>query len=86
VLRLPEANGVVELYILSTMVASGGVASAPDAMVSAWGRGVDSSTADGGFSSVAVASGSSPSPDRSVDFLRSINWVVSQARLLNFMY
>jgi hypothetical protein len=38
-LRLLEANGVVELYIASTMVASGGVASVPGTMVSAWGRG-----------------------------------------------
>jgi hypothetical protein len=85
-LQLPEVSGIVELYIPSTMVASGNVASAPDAMVSAWGRGVDSSTAAGGFSSVAAASGSSPSQDRSIDFVRSTHWVVSQTRLLNSMY
>jgi hypothetical protein len=75
-----------KLYIPSTMVASSGVVSAPDAMVSAWGRGVDSSTVAGKFSSAATASGSSPSQDRSVDFLHSTHWVVSQARLLNATY
>jgi hypothetical protein len=68
------------------MVASGGVASMPGAMVSTWGRGVDSSIAANGFSSAAAASGSFPSQDRSVDFLHSTHWVVSQARLLNSMY
>jgi hypothetical protein len=47
---------------------------------------VDSSTAAVRFSSAATASGSSPSQDRSVDFLRSTHRVVSQARLLNSMY
>jgi hypothetical protein len=52
----------------------------------AWGRGADSSTAGGGFSSAAVVLGSSPSQDRSVDFLHSKNLVVSQARLPSYMY
>jgi hypothetical protein len=68
------------------MVASGGAASAPGAMVLAWGRGVDSSTAVDGFSSAVPASGSSPSQDRSVDFLHNKHCVVSQERLLNSMY
>jgi hypothetical protein len=68
------------------MVASGGVASASGATVSAWGRGVDSSTAADGSSSATAASGSSPSQDRSVVFLHSTNWVVRQARLSNYMY
>jgi hypothetical protein len=67
------------------MVASDGVASTPGVMVSAWGRGADSSTVAGGFSSAATVSGSSPSQDKSVDLLHSIHWVVSQARLLNSM-
>jgi hypothetical protein len=60
-LRLPGANGVIKLYIPSTTVASGGVASAPGATVSLWGMEADSSTASDRFSSVAAASGSSPS-------------------------
>jgi hypothetical protein len=74
------------MYIPSTMVASGSVASAPGTTVLAWGRGVDSSSAADGSSSLAAASGSSPSQDKSVDFLHSTHWVVSQARLSNYMY
>jgi hypothetical protein len=55
-------------------------------MVSPWGREAYSSTAGDGFSSVAAMLGSSPSHDRSVDFLHSTHRVVSQARLLNSMY
>jgi hypothetical protein len=83
---LHGADGITAVYIPSTTVASDGVASAPDITDSARGRGVDSSTAADGFSSVAAASGSSPSQDRSVDFLHSANLVVSQERLLNYMY
>jgi hypothetical protein len=39
-----------------------------------------------GFSLAATVFGSSPSEDRSVGFLHSTHWVVSQARLLNSMY
>jgi hypothetical protein len=63
------------------MVASGGVTSAPGATVSAWGREVDSSATADESSSLATASGSSPSQDRSVDFLHNTHWVVSQPRL-----
>jgi hypothetical protein len=68
------------------MVASGGVTSTPGATVPPWAREADSSTAAGGSSSTAIVSGSSPSQDRSVDFLHSTHRVVSQARLLNSMY
>jgi hypothetical protein len=47
---------------------------------------VDSSTASDGFSSAAIVLSSSPSQDRSVDFLHNANLVVSQARLPNYMY
>jgi hypothetical protein len=47
---------------------------------------VDSSIAADGFSSAAAASGSSPSQDRSVDFLHSTNLVISQARLPTYTY
>jgi hypothetical protein len=55
-------------------------------MVSAWGRGVDSSTAGDRFSSPAAALGSSPSQDIYVDFLHSTTLVISQARLPVYMY
>jgi hypothetical protein len=67
-------------------VASGGVAFAPGVTFSAWGRRADSSTAGDGFSSAAAVLGSSPSQDRSVDFLHSTNLVVSPARLPYYMY
>jgi hypothetical protein len=56
-----RADGIAAVYIPSTTVASGGVASALGATVSALRRGVDSSTAADGSSSIAAASGSSPS-------------------------
>jgi hypothetical protein len=48
-------------------------------------EGADSSTASVGFSSAVAALGSSPSQERSVDFLYSTHGVVSQAQLLNSM-
>jgi hypothetical protein len=39
---LLEASDIVDVYVPSTTVASGGVASTLDATVSTWGRGVDS--------------------------------------------
>jgi hypothetical protein len=83
---LHEADDISAVYVPSTMVASGGVASTTCAMVSAWGRGADSSTAGDGSSSPATALGSSPSQDRSVDFLHSTTLVISQARLPTYMY
>jgi hypothetical protein len=47
---------------------------------------MDSSTAGDGFSSAADVLGSSPSQDRSVDFLHSTNLVLSQARLPTYTY
>jgi hypothetical protein len=67
------------MYIPSTMVASG-------ATVSAWGREVDPSAAVDGSSSLAATSGSSPSQDRSVDFLHSTKLVVNQVRLPSYKY
>jgi hypothetical protein len=83
---LPEANDVIEMYIPFTMVASGGVVSAPGATVSTWGREADCSAATDGFSSLAAASGSSPSQDRSVDFLHSTKLMVNQVRLSSYKY
>jgi hypothetical protein len=68
------------------MVASGGVTSAPGTTVSPWGREADSSTAGDGFSLVAAVLGSSPSQDRSVDFLHSTKLVVNQVRLPSYKY
>jgi hypothetical protein len=85
-LRLPGANGVVKLYIPSTTVASDGVASAPSATILPWGREADSSTAGDGFSSIAALLCSSPSQDRSVDFLHSTKLVVNQVRLPSDKY
>jgi hypothetical protein len=78
-----SVSGGYDYYVPSTTVASGGVASAPSATVSAWGRGADFSTAGDGFSSAVAVLGSSSSQDRSVDFVHSTNLVVSQARLLS---
>jgi hypothetical protein len=55
-------------------------------MISAWGRGVDSSTAGGGFSSIVAVLGCSPSRKRSVDFLHNTSLVVNQARLPRYKY
>jgi hypothetical protein len=86
-LRLLLRVGVIAaIYIPSTTVASGGVASAPGATVSPWGREADSSTVGDKFSSVAVVLGSSPSQERSVDFLHSTKLVVNQVRLPSYKY
>jgi hypothetical protein len=77
---LHRADDISVVYAPSTMVASGGVTSAACATVLAWGRGVDSSTAGDWSFSPATALGSSPSQDRSVDFLHSTTSVISQAR------
>jgi hypothetical protein len=68
------------------MLASGSVASTADATVSPWGRGADSSAAGMESSSAAAALGSSPSQDKSVDFLHSTQSVVNQVRLPIYMY
>jgi uncharacterized protein (DUF2132 family) len=54
--------------------------------VSAWGRRADSSAAGVEPSSATAALGSSPSQDKSVDFLLSTQWVVNQVRLQIYMY
>jgi hypothetical protein len=53
------------------MLASGSVASAAGITISTWGRGADSSAAGVEASSAAAVLGSSPSQDKSVDFLHS---------------
>jgi hypothetical protein len=68
------------------MLASGSVASTACATVSAWGRGADSSAAGVESSSATAALGSSPSQDKSVDFLHSTQSVVNQVRLPIYMY
>jgi hypothetical protein len=70
----------------STTLASGSVASATGVTVSSCGRGEDSSTASTGFSSPAAVLGSSPSQDKSVDFLHNTSLVVNQVRLPSYMY
>jgi hypothetical protein len=67
-------------------MASDGVDSASGAMVLLWGREADSSTADVRFSSVAAVLGSSPSQDRSIDFLHSTKLAVNQVRLPSYKY
>jgi hypothetical protein len=68
------------------MLASGSVASTASATVSAWGRGADSSAAGAEASSAVAVLGSSPSQDKSVDFLHSTQMVVNQIRLPIYMY
>jgi hypothetical protein len=68
------------------MLASGTVASAAGATVSAWGTGADSSAAGAESSSATAMLGSSPSQDKSVDFLHSTQSVVNQVRLPIYMY
>jgi hypothetical protein len=68
------------------MVASGGATSTPGATVSPWGREADSSIAGDGFSSAAAVLGSSPSQDRSVDFMHNTKLVVNQVRLPSYKY
>jgi hypothetical protein len=68
------------------MLASDSVASMTDATVSAWGRGANSSAAGVESSSVTAALGSSPSQDKSVDFLQSTSLMVNQVRLPSYTY
>jgi hypothetical protein len=71
-LRLLLEEGCISaVYSPSTMLASGSVASVGGVTVSAWGRGADSSVAGAEAYSAAAALGSSPSQDKSVDFLHS---------------
>jgi hypothetical protein len=62
------------------------VASAASATVSAWGRGGDSSAAGTDASSATAALGSSPSHDKFVDFLHSIQLIVNQVQLPTYVY
>jgi hypothetical protein len=57
-------------YLPSTTLASGNAAPAASASNSARGAGVDSSAGGAASSSATVVEGSSPSQDRSVDFLQ----------------
>jgi hypothetical protein len=58
------------------MLASGNVVSVPAASGSACGAGVDSSAGSATSSSATTVEGSSPSQDRSVDFLQKYtNWL-----------
>jgi hypothetical protein len=68
------------------MLASGSVASTAGVMVSAWGRGADSSAVGVEASSAATSMGSSASQDKSVDFLKSTSLVVNQVRLPSYTY
>jgi tetrahydromethanopterin S-methyltransferase subunit D len=68
------------------MLAFGSVAAMADATVSAWGRGADSSAAGMESSLAAAALSSSPSQDKSVDFLHSTQSVVNKVRLPIYMY
>jgi hypothetical protein len=68
---LLEEDCVSAVYSPSTMLASGSVASTAGASVSVWGMGADSSAAGAEPSSATAALGSSPSQDKSVDFLHS---------------
>jgi hypothetical protein len=71
-----------EEYSPSTTVASGSGASVAGGSGTAWDAGVDSS-AGGATSSATADKGSSPSQDRSVDFLQKhTQLVVSRHRLL----
>jgi hypothetical protein len=68
------------------MLASGSLASTASVMVSVWRRGADSSAAGTESSSAAAALGSSPSQDKSVDFLQSTSLLVNQVRLPSYTY
>jgi hypothetical protein len=69
------------------MMASGSVASTAGATVSALGGGgVDSTEACAESSLATAALGSSPSQDKSVDFLHSTQSIVNQVRLPIYMY
>jgi hypothetical protein len=80
-----EEDYVRAVYSPSTILASGSIASVAGATVSAWGRGEDSSAAGVESSSATAALGSSPSQDKSVDFLHSTQLVVNQVRLPIYM-
>jgi hypothetical protein len=62
------------------MLASGSVASTAGASVSAWGRGADSLAAGAEPSSAIAALGSSPSQDKSVDFLHKYTTYIYYSR------
>jgi hypothetical protein len=68
------------------MMASGSVVSTVGVTVSARGRGADSSAAGVESSSATTALGSSPSQDKSVDFLQSTSLVVNQVKLPGYTY
>jgi hypothetical protein len=68
------------------MLAFDSVAPTAGASVSAWGRGADSTAVGVEPSSATATLGSSPSQDKSVDFLHSIQLVVNQVRLPTYMY
>jgi hypothetical protein len=68
------------------MLASGSEASMAGATVSAWGTGADPSVAGVEPSLATAALGSSPSQDKSVDFLHSTQAAVNQVRLPTYMY
>jgi hypothetical protein len=68
------------------MLASDSIASTAGVTVSARGRGEDSSAAGMESSSATATLGSSPSQDKSVDFLQSTSLVVNQVRLPGYTY
>jgi hypothetical protein len=68
------------------MLASGSIASTAGITVSARGRRADSSAAGVESSSATTALSSSPSQDKSVDFLQSTSLVVNQVRLPGYKY
>jgi hypothetical protein len=68
------------------MLASGSVASTVGVTVSARGRGADSSVAGVESSLATAVLGSSPSQDKSVDFLQSTSLMVNQVRLPGYTY
>jgi hypothetical protein len=68
------------------MLASGSVASTAGATVPAWGRGADSSVVGVESSSATTVLGSSPSQDKSIDFLQSTSLMVNQVRLPSYTY
>jgi hypothetical protein len=68
------------------MLASSSVASTAGVTVSTRGRRADSSAAGVGSSSATAMLGSSPSHDKSVDFLQSTSLVVNQVRLPGYTY
>jgi hypothetical protein len=81
---LLEEGCVCAVYLPSTMLASGSVASTVGATISAWGSGADSSAAGVESSSATAALVTSLSHDKSVDFLQSTSLVVNQVRLPSY--